>query len=109
MANLGGTVSQIVGAVTFDLIGLRTVAEENTPCDWSALPWLSLAGHTVIPLLVGVPAVWLIPNTRQTDELNEDGSVRLTEEIISSAETEVVELSEMSTFDNEGEWTHETL
>lgn len=66
VANLGNTVSQIMGAVALDVVGLQTVEPH---CNWDALPWLSLVGHTVVPAVVGIPAIWLIPNIRQTDHI----------------------------------------
>lgn len=72
LSNMGGIVSNLAGAVALDAVGLKTVLPD---CDWSALPYLMLVGHVAIPFVVGLPAIWLLPDAYQTDHIESDGTI----------------------------------
>jgi hypothetical protein len=66
LSNFAWMISELSGALIFDMAGVRTVV----PCDFAALPWLVLACHVAIPAVVALPAAWfLIPNVGQREEL----------------------------------------
>ena len=57
LANLGGIVSSLTGAVLIDAVGLKTVPPD---CNWDALPLLMSVGHILVPIVVGVPSIFLL-------------------------------------------------
>lgn len=73
VSNFSRMVSELAGSLIFKSAGVITVPEpeHNIPCDFSALWYLLIACHVVLPLCVGMPAVWLVPNLRQTDTIEE--------------------------------------
>ena len=71
LSNLSRGVSEISGAVIFDMAGIKT---DGDNCEFGPLWWLILCFHILLPLIVGVAAAFLIPNAKQTDELNPDGT-----------------------------------
>jgi len=67
VSNFSGMVSQLMGALIFEAAGVRTTVDPH--CNFDALWWLVLVFHISLPLLVGIPASFLIPNAKQTDQL----------------------------------------
>lgn len=67
LSNFASMISELSGALIFDMAGIRTTA----PCDFSSLWWLVLVCHVGLPALGALPAAWfLIPNVGQREELN---------------------------------------
>jgi hypothetical protein len=97
LANMGAIVADLSGACAVEWSGLRSVGD----CNWAPLPWLVLFGHILVPTLIGVPAIWLLPDARQTDSLGTDAErereqvkERLADEI--EMELEPVQLTAMT-------------
>lgn len=65
ISNFSAMVSQISGSVLYKSVGVQT----TVPCNFEALPWLVLMCNVCLPLMIAVPAVWLVPNLKQTDRL----------------------------------------
>lgn len=59
-------VSNLLGACIIEWSGMKTVGED---CNFDKLPSLIVIFQIVIPLLVGIPACFLIPNVLQTERL----------------------------------------
>lgn len=100
LSNFSRGVAQISGAVIFDLAGVTT---EGGNCDFSALWWLVLCFHILLPLFVGVGAAYLIPNAKQTDEMNPDGTFRGRDDIAMHDMDDMDKSVEELTDDNVGE------
>lgn len=66
VSNFGGMVSELTGAAIFEAAGIRTVSPN---CNFDSLWWLVIVCHITLPLVAGIPATWLIPDIRQTDQL----------------------------------------
>lgn len=65
LSNFAAMISELSGALIFDMAGVRTVA----PCDFGPLWWLVLLCHVALPALA-LPVAWfLIPNVGQREEL----------------------------------------
>lgn len=72
MSNFARTVASLAGALAIDWLHLR-MTEHDTVCNWSNLWVLVLFGHILLPLVVGIlAAIFLIPNTKQTDSLKDN-------------------------------------
>lgn len=67
ISNFSGMVAQISGTVLYKAAGVVTTLDPV--CNFEALPWLVLLCHVCLPLMIAVPAVWLVPNLRQTDSM----------------------------------------
>lgn len=78
LSNFSGMVSELTGAMIYDAAGVKTTVSTAVggSCNFEALWWLVIAFHIILPILIGVPAALLIPNCKQTEELNVDGSAR---------------------------------
>lgn len=63
LVNFARMISELSGSIIFTAAGI--VASEQGPCNFDALPWLVLCCHVVTPLLIGIPAVWLVPDVDQ--------------------------------------------
>jgi hypothetical protein len=61
IGNFAGMQAKLSGAVI-------ARAAQLSSCDFSALWWMVLLCHVVFPLCIGVPAVWIVPNTEQRGE-----------------------------------------
>ena len=66
IANFCGMVSSLIGSGVIKWSGMKTVGED---CDFEALPWLIVIFQIVVPVVVGVPACFLIPNVLQTEHM----------------------------------------
>lgn len=65
LSNFAAMISELSGALIFDMAGVRTVA----PCDFGPLWWLVLLCHVALPALA-LPVAWfLIPNVGQREEI----------------------------------------
>jgi hypothetical protein len=65
MSNFARMISSLSGAILFEEAGIRSVP----PCNFSALWWLVLLFHIVMPIVFGVGFSFLIPNKKQNEEL----------------------------------------
>jgi hypothetical protein len=74
ISNFSSMVSELSGAIIFEAAGVKTVV----PCDFSTLPWLILVCHVGLPIIAGVGCAFFIPDAKQTDELDENGNVIVT-------------------------------
>ena len=59
-------VSSLLGSGIIKWSGMVTIGES---CDFSALPYLVVVFWILLPMLVGIPACFLIPNNLQTEHL----------------------------------------
>lgn len=98
VSNFARMVSTIAGAWLAERFGVKSGTDVATRagevCNWDALPWLLLAGHVLLPLVVSIPAAWLIPNKGQRDDLLVPPPLPQETETISDAETDFDQLPE---------------
>lgn len=66
ISNFARMASDLSGSVIYTAAGIVTTDEA---CNFDALPALLIACHIVLPIMISVPAVFLIPNLEQTDSL----------------------------------------
>ncbi len=66
IANFCGMVSNLLGSGVIRWSGMKTVGDN---CDFEALPYLIVIFQIIVPLAVGIPAIFLIPNVLQTEHL----------------------------------------
>jgi MFS family permease len=59
LSNFASMVSELCGVLLFTYAGIE-------PCNFDSLWWLVLLCHICMPLVVGLAAVWLVPNVEQT-------------------------------------------
>ena len=73
ISNFSRMVSQLSGSIIFKLSGVVTVADpqHGIACNFDPLAYLIVVCHIILPIIVGIPAVWLIPNVKQTDTIEE--------------------------------------
>jgi len=78
LSNFSSMFSELTGSMIYDAAGVKTTTTTSLgdACDFTPLWWLVIAFHIVLPVMIGVPASLLIPNCKQTEDLNPDGSVR---------------------------------
>lgn len=67
ISNFSAMVSELSGALVFQAAGI--VTSEASGCNFDALPSLIVMCYIVIPLMVGIPSIFLIPNIQQTGAL----------------------------------------
>ena len=65
-SNFASMISELSGGLVFEAAGIKTLV----PCNFENLWWLILVCHVGLPILGGIPAAWLIPNVKQTEELS---------------------------------------
>ena len=65
ISNFSFMVAELSGAVIFEAAGIKS-------CNFDALWWLVLTFHIILPIAVGIPISWLIPNITQTEIVLED-------------------------------------
>ena len=88
--NFAAMISELSGGLIFEAAGVRTVvaggnsthASSGGGCDFSALWWLIVLCHVSMPIAIGVPAAWLIPNVLQTEELEAGTQEDVEEEFV---------------------------
>ena len=66
IANFCNIVNSLVGSGVITMSGMKTVGDN---CDFKALPGLVVITQIIIPIVIGVPAMFLIPNVLQTERL----------------------------------------
>ena len=67
LANFARMVSELNGSIIFSASGINTVPGQ---CDFSALPWLVLLCHILMPLTIGICASFLLPDIKQDENLD---------------------------------------
>jgi hypothetical protein len=66
IANFCNIVNSLVGSGVITMSGMKTVGDN---CDFEALPGLVIITQIIMPIVIGVPAMVLIPNVLQTERL----------------------------------------
>ena len=66
IANFCGMVSNLLGSGVIQWSGMSTVGND---CNFDELPSLIVIYSILIPTLVGIPAIFLIPNVLQTENM----------------------------------------
>jgi hypothetical protein len=61
-------ITNVLGSGIIMWSGMRTVGED---CDFDDLPHLIVVYQILVPLVVGIPATFFIPNVLQTEQLIE--------------------------------------
>ena len=69
IANFCGMVSTLLGSGVIEYSGMITVKPDDGECDFTALPWLIVIFQIFVPMVIGIPCVFLIPNVLQTEKL----------------------------------------
>jgi hypothetical protein len=59
-------VATLLGSGVIQWSGMKTVGQN---CDFEALPHLIVMSQIIVPLAVGIPIVFMIPNVLQTEHL----------------------------------------
>lgn len=59
-------LANIMGSKVIHLSGIKAIGEE---CNFDALSFLIIFTQMIIPIVIGVPAMFLIPNVLQTERL----------------------------------------
>ena len=59
-------VSTLLGSGVIKWSGMRTIGDD---CNFAPLPSMLVICQVLVPLVVGVPAAFLIPNNLQTEHL----------------------------------------
>lgn len=59
-------VSNLIGSGVIHWSGMKTVGDN---CNFEALPYLIVIFQICVPLAIGIPAIFLIPNVLQTEHL----------------------------------------
>ena len=62
-------VSTLLGSGVIEYSGMITVKPDDGECDFAALPWLIVIFQILVPMVIGIPCVFLIPNVLQTEKL----------------------------------------
>jgi hypothetical protein len=63
LSNFARMMSELSGSM------LIFFTQNGQACDFSSLWWLVLSCHVSFPLIVGVAAVWLVPNMEQNEKV----------------------------------------
>ena len=69
ISNFSRMVSTLAGSIIFKTAGVVTVPDPV--CNFEPMWYLLIVCHIVLPLIVGIPAVWLVPNLKQTDTIED--------------------------------------
>jgi hypothetical protein len=84
LANFSSMFSDLTGVLIYSAAGIKTTTATTATgtsagagaCDFESLWWLVIVFHVMLPVIIGVPATLLIPNCKQTDQLDGDGNVQ---------------------------------
>jgi hypothetical protein len=68
ISNFARGVSELAGVVIYTAAGINTT---TGTCDFTTIGPLVMLNHIALPIMIGVPAVFLVNNIYQTDKLNE--------------------------------------
>eukprot|EP00585_Thalassiosira_rotula_P018998 CAMPEP_0196198812 /NCGR_PEP_ID=MMETSP0912-20130531/2723_1 /TAXON_ID=49265 /ORGANISM="Thalassiosira rotula, Strain GSO102" /LENGTH=116 /DNA_ID=CAMNT_0041471891 /DNA_START=1 /DNA_END=351 /DNA_ORIENTATION=+ len=86
IANFCFMVSSLLGSGLIHWSGMVTVGDT---CDFKALPTLIVIFRMMVPMLVGIPAIFLVPNVLQTEYLidwEEEGWSQANSDVVQSSE-----------------------
>ena len=59
-------VVTLLGSGVIQWSGMKTVGQS---CDFGALPYLIIISQIIVPLAVGIPVIFMIPNVLQTEKM----------------------------------------
>ena len=81
LSNFAGMIAEMLGAVIFEAAGV-------SKCNFDNLWWLVLCFHMISPVIIGVPAIWLIPDAHQNQvlEIPEDPKLLQMDDLISESD-----------------------
>lgn len=68
MSNFARTAAELSGAIIYTWAGVSTTPSPH--CSFDSLGVLVFVCHITLPLVIGIPAAWLIPDRKQTEDLN---------------------------------------
>lgn len=66
ISNFCGVVSTLLASGIVKWSGMKTIGND---CNFEALPYLIALCQMIIPMCIGLPAIYLIPNKLQTEHL----------------------------------------
>ena len=66
ISNLALTGSELSGAMIMRIFGIRS---SEGVCNFDALPYLVLVCHAILPIMIGVPMSFLLPNKSQNEDI----------------------------------------
>mmetsp|Transcript_29273 Transcript_29273/g.62230 ORF Transcript_29273/g.62230 Transcript_29273/m.62230 type:complete len:632 (+) Transcript_29273:152-2047(+) len=66
ISNYCNMVSSLLGSGIIQWSGMKTIGDD---CNFEALPYLIVICQILVPMLVGIPSCFLIPNVLQTEHL----------------------------------------
>ena len=66
ISNFCGVVSTLLASGIVKWSGMKTIGND---CNFEALPYLIALCQMIIPMCIGLPAIYLIPNKFQTEHL----------------------------------------
>jgi hypothetical protein len=66
ISNFCGIVTSLIGSGVIHWSGMKTVGDD---CNFEALPFLVVVFQILAPIVIGIPAMFLIPNALQTERL----------------------------------------
>lgn len=98
-------VSNLLGSSIIESTGMKTIGKD---CNFDDLPRLIVIFQVLVPLIVGIPAVYFIPNVYQTEQLIDWEKERWYEEDEQPKEEgHTTYISEEEAMDGEAPATHE--
>lgn len=94
--NFASMISELSGGLIFEAAGIRTTlgTANGGKCNFDALWWLIILCHVSMPIVIGVPAAWLIPNVLQTESLTpqeentDNATARMATNLVSDTDEE---------------------
>jgi len=81
VSNFGLMLSELIGAMIFEAAGI-------TKCNFDALWWLILCFHIILPILIGLPASFLVANDKQDEKVIENEPVYVIDELYLSEDVD---------------------
>ena len=66
ISNFCVVLTYLIGSGATQLSGMKTMGED---CNFDALPLLCVVTQIIVPIIIGVPAMFLVPNVLQTERL----------------------------------------
>lgn len=67
LSNFARMVSELSGSILFTAAGINTTSDDV--CNFDSMWWLVLMCHIVMPIAIGIPSTWFIPNIKQDERL----------------------------------------
>jgi hypothetical protein len=67
ISNFARMATKLSGTIIFTLAGIETVGVGKV-CNFDSLWWLVLICHVISPIVIGIPAVFLIPDMKQDEK-----------------------------------------